>query len=397
MATEKVGVYRRWLEPVPKENGRSVPKSNWPKKRRHSWTVRWYGTTGKRYSKDFKTRKEADKYARGLQTQVDRGKPDKPRKMVLHDFICEHERVMVGQVAYATLYDQVRALRLFEKYIGGSTWLQRILPSQAEGFIAARIASGVTVGTVNKDIRTLRHVFDLAIEPLGYLLEKQNPFLKIKERKKAEKPVQYVSVEGYPALVDAARRLWWKGVISIAYCSGLRRSEILNLLWTEVDVEIQEILIAAKQSTARTIEWEPKGHENRVVPISDETTKLLVDIQAEAEEGNAYIFISRQRFRRIKERVRAGRWNGKSEIVNNVMRDFEVICRRGGVAKCTLHDLRRSAITNWARYLPIHVVQQLAGHSDIATTRKYYLSVQSSDIAFAREALKKILAAGNHD
>jgi len=317
--------------------------------------------------------------------------------MVLHDFICEHERVMVGQVAYATLYDQVRALRLFEKYIGGSTWLQRILPSQAEGFIAARIASGVTVGTVNKDIRTLRHVFDLVIEPRGYLLEEQNPFLKIKERKKAEKPIRYVPVEGYRALIDAAGRLWWKGAISIAYCSGLRRSDILNLLWADVDFESQEIHITAKQSTARTIEWEPKGHENRVVPISDETTKLLVDIQAEAEEGNAYIFISRQRFKRIRERVKAGRWNGKSEIVNNVMRDFEVICRRAGVAKCTLHDLRRSALTNWARHLPIHVVQQLAGHSDIATTRKYYLSVQSSDIASAREAVKKILAAGNHD
>ena len=397
MATEKVGVYRRWLEPVPRENGRPVPKSRWPKRRRHSWTVRWYGTTGKRYSKDFKTRKEADRYARGLQTQVDRGKPDKPRKLALHDFICEHEKVMLGQVAYATLYDQVRALRLFEKYIGGSTWLQRILPSQAEGFVAARIESGVTVGTVNKDIRTLRHVFDLATEPRGYLLEEQNPFLKIKERKKAEKPIRYVPVEGYRALVDAACRLWWKGVISIAYCSGLRRSEILNLLWTDVDFESQEIRVTAKQSTPRTIEWEPKDHENRVVPISDETTMLLVDLQADAEESNAYIFISRQRFQRIKERVKAGRWNGKSEIVNNVMRDFNEICQQAGVAKCTLHDLRRSALTNWARHLPIHVVQQLAGHSDITTTRKYYLSVQTSDVAFAREAVNKILAPGNHD
>jgi integrase len=30
------------------------------------------------------------------------------------------------------------------------------------------------------------------------------------------------------------------------------------------------------------------------------------------------------------------------------------------------------AITNWAQKLPIQVVQQLAGHSDISTTRKYY-------------------------
>lgn len=394
MATEKIGIYRRWLEPVPKDNGRPTPKSDWPKKRRHSWTVRWYGSTGRRYAKNFKTRKEADRYARSLQTQVDRGKADKPRKMTLAGFVCEHKRVMIGRVAYTTLYDQLRALRLFEKYIGGLAPLRTIRPSQAEGFIASRIASGVTVATVNKDIRTLKHVFDLAIDPRGYMREGENPFAKIVQRKKADKPIRYVPVEAYRALIDASKRTWWKGVISVAFCSGLRRSEILNLLWSDVDFERQEIRVTVKQSTPQTIEWEPKDHENRTVPMSDETTKLLVDIQADAEEGNPYVFVSRRRFIKIAKRVKAGTWNGKSEIVNNVIRDFEVICRRADIPKCTLHDLRRSAITNWAQYLPIHVVQQLAGHSDIATTRKYYLSVQAADIAAAREAVKKILATG---
>jgi len=112
MATEKVGVYRRWLEPAPVENGRPIPKSEWPKKRRHSWTVRWYGTTGKRYSKDFTTRKLADRYARNLQGRIAIGKQDKPAKITLSDFMEEHTRVMTGQVAHASLADQKRALLL---------------------------------------------------------------------------------------------------------------------------------------------------------------------------------------------------------------------------------------------------------------------------------------------
>jgi len=70
-------------------------------------------------------------------------------------------------------------------------------------------------------------------------------------------------------------------------------------------------------------------------------------------------------------------------VVNNIARDFGVIRLHAGVAKRTLHDLRRSAITNWAQKLPIQVVQQLAGHSDISTTRKYYLAVRSEDLDFS--------------
>jgi len=63
-----------------------------------------------------------------------------------------------------------------------------------------------------------------------------------------------------------------------------------------------------------------------------------------------------------------------------------------GIEECVLHDLRRSAITNWAKKIPIQVVQQLAGHEDISTTRKYYLSVRYEDLASANNFLNKVLA-----
>ena len=80
-----------------------------------------------------------------------------------------------------------------------------------------------------------------------------------------------------------------------------------------------------------------------------------------------------------------------------MMRNFDVIRRRSGIAKCTLHDLRRSAITDWAQHLPIQVVQQFAGHSDITTTRKIYLSVRSEDIVSASEVMNKILEGVKSD
>jgi len=269
--------------------------------------------------------------------------------------------------------------------------LQEIQPRHAEAFIAERLASDLTVGTVNKDIRTLRRIFNLAIDPRGYLEEGQNPFGRIRQRKKAGKAIRYVSTGEYRALSAATSHLWWHALMSVAYGSGLRRGEILHLTWADIDFENQRIHVQTKPSSRCLIEWEPKDHENRVVPMSAESTQLLANIQANSEEGFAYIFISPARFKRIKQREAAGRWNSRSDVVNNLGRDFDVIRRRSGISRCTLHDLRRSEITNWAQRLPIQVVQQLAGHSNIATTRKYYLTVRPEDMTLASRVLDEIL------
>lgn len=204
-----------------------------------------------------------------------------------------------------------------------------------------------------------------------------------------ENEIRYVTIEEYRKLMKAAGQIWLKALFSVAYCSGLRRSEILHLTWANIDFEGQRIKVAAKKGSEGILEWEPKSRKSRIVPMSDETAHLLVNMQAKASEGHPYVFVSPERLEKIKERCKIGKWNPRSEMINNLGRNFNVIRHRANVAECTLHDLRRSAITNWARKLPIQVVQQLAGHANITTTRKYYLSVRTEDLQSASKWLKK--------
>jgi integrase len=92
-----------------------------------------------------------------------------------------------------------------------------------------------------------------------------------------------------------------------------------------------------------------------------------------------------------QEKVAADTWRNGQSLSNNVLRRFKTLCRRAKVKIYSIHDLRRSCITNWAKSLPAHLVQMLAGHSDIRTTQIYYLSVQSEDIKKAQKVQSRVL------
>lgn len=299
---------------------------------------------------------------------------------------------MTGQVAHATLKDHLRALWLFAEHIGQQTQLKRISPREAESFVASRLARGLSVGSVNKDIRTLKGIFNLAIEPRGYLAEGTNPFAKIKERTVAAKPPRYVSAEEFNKVFKTSKSLWWKTFLTLAYTSAGRRDELLNLTWVNVDFENQNVSFFPKQASEFILVWEPKDHESRVVPIPRETVQLLANLQTESEEDSPYVFVKTNRLKHILSRRSQGTWQPDYELMNNLTRSLEVICRKAKAEFFTPHDLRRSCITNWAKKLPIQTVQHLAGHSNMTTTRKYYLSVQKSDLKVARDIQSKLMA-----
>jgi len=152
--------------------------------------------------------------------------------------------------------------------------------------------------------------------------------------------------------------------------SGGRRDELLNLTWSDIDFEIQTVRFVPKRSSEVILAWEPKDHQIREVPIPSETLQLLVNLQLETEEASPYVFISKARLLHILKRRSQGNWEPDSEIINNLIRDLKVTCRHAGANPFTVHDLRRSCITNWSKKLPIQTVQQLAGHPSIETTRK---------------------------
>ena len=106
------------------------------------------------------------------------------------------------------------------------------------------------------------------------------------------------------------------------------------------------ILIIARE------DWQPKEKERRIVPMCPELQAILSKVYSDAEAGSNKVV--------------------SEIIVSNIWRNFQVLCRRAGVAKYSkpFHTLRKSCIRDWAENYPAHVVKEWAGHSSLDVTDK---------------------------
>ena len=117
-----------------------------------------------------------------------------------------------------------------------------------------------------------------------------------------------------------------------------------------------------------------------IVPLSESVVSLVALLQANAGEGQIYVFVNSK-----------GPNEGKRIHRQNTWRDFEAIRVKAGIPECSMHDLRKSYCPNLAEAVPMHVLQELSGHSDIRTTRRYYVKVQPKYMDAARQAVETSL------
>ena len=235
----------------------------------------------------------------------------------------------------------------------------------------------IAPATANKVLRECRRIFREAVD---CNLIRHNPFDRIKQERVSDPPWHHVTPEEYQRLIAAAPSLRWQGMIALAYCCGLRVGEVLNLTWREIDFAEGRLRVVAKRGEADVLDWSPKDKAKRILPVPAPAINLLTRLQLDPSAGEVYLFVPRK-----------GPNAGQRMPRKNVWRDFNVIRRKAGLPKCSMHDLRRSFCTNLSRAMPMHVVQELAGHSDIRTTRRFYVQVEPELMERACRALETAL------
>lgn len=228
----------------------------------------------------------------------------------------------------------------------GKKYLRDIKPTDVrnyQSFLARRKKSdgkAVSNQTVNLEMSSLKHLFNLAIE--DDLLEK-NPCRSIKPLKKSDKRQRLLSE-------DEKKRFWrevekddfLKNIVEVAIYTGIREGQILAIQVADIDFEKYQLKIIAS-----------KGRPKRTIPINQKAW----DVLKRASEGKTgYLFISQ-------------RTNGK---LTRFEKKWTKALKDAGIEDFRFHDCRHWFGTSLMKRGAAQVaIKELLGHSSTALTDIY--------------------------
>jgi integrase/recombinase XerD len=170
---------------------------------------------------------------------------------------------------------------------------------------------------------------------------------KIHRPKRSKLLPNVLSKEEVKSIIEALTNVKHKTMLSLIYACGLRRSELLNL--TFKDIQSDRKLLVIKQS---------KGKKDRIVPISDKIIEMLRDYYKQYLP-KTWLFEGQQESTKYSDR-------SLEEVLKKSI-------RLAGINKpVSLHWLRHSYATHLLESgTDLRYIQELLGHSSSKTTEIY--------------------------
>ncbi len=370
------------------------------------WMLRWYDSKGKRCGDTIgkvgvMMKRQAESIRRERQGKLDNQliPRDRPKSMALQEFLRRDREAVEVDLQPKTIAELRIAADHAIRALGAEYDVQQLDYSDV-GRIKAHLADrGLAKATICKVIRHLQGAFTRGVK-LRVLAS--NPFQGVQLPKIQPKAVKTYKPQEIEAMIASTDDLWWKALIRLGYTSGLRRGEMLNLQWADIDFNAANVKVQSKRAGSFIVNgqeypvlpWNSKSYQDRAVPIPQVTVTALQRLKAKSG-GSLYVFLSLQRLSEIGAYL-AKRSNGKLQANYKLIyrfsekwADIKDAAKDALSEKCgkpyhwehrTLHDLRKSYGCLMAQRIPIHELKGLLGHSSIRTTERHYLTV-SEDVA----------------
>ena len=172
---------------------------------------------------------------------------------------------------------------------------------------------------------------------------------------------------------------FWQNVFLTLGETGMRRAQLVGLIWEDINFPQQTSLLRAQTS---------KTYREYLIPMSEILTKSLVQlfIEAKALWSGAPAFMQSQAFNLDLHKARSKRERSSLDD-ERVSRFFTKLARLSD-ASLSCHRMRHRLATRMMERNATHArnVQALLGHANVATTLNYV----SPDIRAIRKAIESL-------
>lgn len=292
-------------------------------------------------TKSFATRQEAEKWARALETEIDRGlfvDISEAQRTTFGDLIARYLVEVTSSMKGAPA-DTIRLRAMMRKPI--SRWsMANLSAARIAAFRDERLKE-VSGGTVIRELAYISAIVNHARREWG--INVPNPVQMVRKPQSPQARSRVLTEEEAAKLLQALeptgrRSHWTKPAVQLALATAMRRGELLALRWEYIDLEARTAFLP-----------DTKNGESRTVPLSTAAVQVLAVLP-----------------RHISGMVIPVKYFTLDAA-------FKRACKRAGLDGVRFHDLRRTAITRMAEKLPnVIELAAVSGHKSLMVLKRYY-------------------------
>ena len=287
-------------------------------------------------SKTFTLKKDADVWVRSIEARIDVGEVNvtAPKTLTLRDLLVRYSAEITPEKKGRN-QEQRRINRLLRDQISDCRLSQLSSTVMAE-FRDRRVHDGIRAAQI--DLILIRHCIKLARLEWGVNML-SNPVEGIRIPNGIMRRDRRLKEGEYELLQDAAEQcqnpyIW--NCIDFAIETGMRRSEILSILWVNVDLDTRIVVLP-----------DTKNGSKREIPLTTKATQILHRLPRDEDRA----------FATNDYTIRHG---------------WDRLAKRAGIIGLRFHDLRHEAVSRFFEMgLSVPEVAAISGHKDYRMLASY--------------------------
>ena len=283
------------------------------------WYVDVCLPSGERHRETVGTKKEAQAEERRILAEIQAGtwgleKADIRFDELLDDYF---EYTELNRAKSTHRNDKYRIEKNLLPYFREYT-IRNISPGLIEKYKRLRVDQGASHNTVNHELAKLSHILKMAMIK-GYV--DRNVVALVEKFKLPEKTPRYLTESEIDKLLDVAQGEYIYPILVTALHTGMRKSELFNLKWQNVDFEQVTVTIQSGD------DWHTKNYRSRTI----EMTPML------------YRTMLQQRKLHMELRVRLDYvFTYRGHRIKYMDATLKKVVKRAKLENVTLHSLRHT-------------------------------------------------------